>query len=84
METAGQITRRRTTFRFRQDLLERLKENARETNHSLNSYIEMLLMDAVCCLPNAETIAAFEEAKAGVGLESIDLEHFDAFVASLE
>jgi len=40
METAGQITRRRTTFRLRQDLLERLKE--------------------------------------------IDLEHFDAFVASLE
>ena len=34
-------------------------------------------------IPNATTLAAMEEAKAGINLESVDAEHFLEYVAAL-
>ncbi|MFV0555131.1 MAG: toxin-antitoxin system HicB family antitoxin [Mangrovibacterium sp.] len=57
--------KKQTAFRLGVDLLERLKAKANKQNKSLNSYVECILMDEVYNEPNAETIEALEEAKAG-------------------
>ena len=75
--------KKRTAFRFSEDLLERLKERARKDNRSLNNYVEKLLMEAVYDEPNEETIAAIKEAKEGKSLKTLDLAKFKEFVASL-
>ena len=59
MEAA--IERKQTSFRFRKDLLERLKVMANKGNRSLNSYVENLLMEVVYHEPNEETFVTYEK-----------------------
>lgn len=75
--------RKVTAFRLKSSLLERLKQDAKLQNRSLNNYVETLLMEATYRKPNAETMAAIEEARSGKELETLDLDHFKEFVASL-
>lgn len=63
META--IRKKATMFRLDVDLVERLKELARQHHRSLNNFVECVLLDVAYNEPNAETRAAFEEAKSG-------------------
>ena len=56
------IVRRPVSFRLRADLLEGLKRNAARENHTLNNYVESVLLDIVYAEPNEETKAAIEEA----------------------
>lgn len=70
-------------FRLKASLLERLKLDAKRQNRSLNNYVETLLMDATYRKPNAETMAAIEEARSGKELETLDVDNFKDFVASL-
>lgn len=56
------IIRKPASFRFRADLLERLKRNAARENRTLNNYVESVLLDVVYHEPNAVTKAAIEEA----------------------
>lgn len=79
----GQTLRQRTSFRLRRDLLDSLKRRAKESNTSLNSYVEGVLLDEVYSVPNEETLAAIEEARSGKAMETLDLDHFNDFVASL-
>ena len=72
-----------TAFRLRTSLLERLKLDAKRQNRSLNNYVETLLMDATYRNPNTETMAAIEEARSVKELETLDIDHFKDFVASL-
>lgn len=72
-----------TAFRFDSELLRRLKIKAKQENRSLNNYIETVLMDIVYDEPNDETVEAIKEAENGNKLESLDLEKFDEYVASL-
>lgn len=81
METT--VTRKSATFRLNAALLERMKAEALRENRSLNNFVETVLMDAVYHTPNAETIEAIEEARSGKELETLDMKHFDEFVASL-
>ena len=81
MEAA--IVRKKTSFRLRTDLLERLKDIALRNNWSLNSYVEEILLDAVYNEPNAETIEAIEEAKAGKHAGNIDISSYEAFMNSI-
>ena len=74
META--IPRTQTAFRLSNELLRRLKIEARKQNRSLNNYVESVLMDAVYRVPNRETLAAMEEAREEKNLETINLEGF--------
>jgi hypothetical protein len=60
-----------TAFRFDQELLELIKEKAKAQHRSLNNYVEVLMRKDVGNIPNAETIAAIEEARNG-NLETID------------
>lgn len=78
------LDRKQTAFRLRKDLLERLKIEARKENRSLNNYVESVLMDVVYKIPNDETLAAMKEAKEGKSLETLNLNNFEEFVASLK
>lgn len=83
METVA-LDRKQTAFRLRTDLLDRLKLAARKENRSLNNYVESVLLDAVYREPNEETLAAMKEAKENKNLETLDLDTFEEFVASLK
>lgn len=64
-------------------MLDTLKQRAKENNSSLNSYVVGLLSDMVCDKPNPVTMAAIEEARSGKELETLDLDNFKQYVASL-
>ena len=81
METT--IPRTQTAFRLSNELLRRLKIEARKQNRSLNNYVESVLMDAVYRVPNRETLAAMEEARDENNLETINLENLEGFIDSL-
>ena len=81
META--IPRTQTAFRLSNELLRRLKIEARKQNRSLNNYVESVLMDAVYRVPNRETLAPMEEAREEKNLETINLENLEGFIDSL-
>lgn len=81
META--IPRTQTAFRLSNELLRRLKIEARKQNRSLNNYVESVLMDAVYRVPNRKTLAAMEEAREEKNLETINLENLEGFIDSL-
>lgn len=81
METT--ITRTQTAFRLSNELLKRLKVEARKQNRSLNNFVESVLMDAVYRNPNKVTLAAMEEAKEDKNLETINLDNLEGFIESL-
>lgn len=77
------VHRKQTAFRLKTDLIERLRLEARRENRSLNNLVEVILSEALDRKPNPETMAAIEEARSGKELETLDLEHFDDFIAAL-
>ena len=81
METT--VKRTQTAFRLDNTLLERLKLEAKRENRSLNNLVETLLREALSREPNPDTVAAIEEARSGKELETLDIDHFKDFVASL-
>ena len=81
METT--IERTQTAFRLSNELLKRLKTEARKQNRSLNNFVESVLMDAVYRTPNAKTLAAVREARENKNLETINLDNLEGFIESL-
>ena len=81
METT--IERTQTAFRLSNELLKRLKTEARKQNRSLNNFVESVLMDAVYRTPNAKTLAAVKEAMENKNLETINLDNLEGFIESL-
>ena len=79
---ATTIRRKQTSFRLREDLLEKLQISAMRENRSLNNFVESKLMETYY-QPNDETLEAIREATSGEELETLDLDHFDDFVKSL-
>lgn len=61
-----------TLFRLDIELIDRLKELAKREHRSLNNYVECVLLDVAYNEPNAETIAAINDAKAGRYVGEID------------
>ena len=76
------VIRKQTSFRLREDLLQLLQEHAKKANRSLNNFVESTLMDAMYTEPNAETIAAIEEARSGKSAGTVDTSNFEAFMKS--
>ena len=81
METS--IARTQTAFRLSNELLKKLKTEARKQNRSLNNFVESVLMDAVYRTPNAKTMAAVKEARENDNLETINLDNLEGFIDSL-
>lgn len=77
------VERKQTSFRLRTDLLERLQVIAKEENRSLNNFVESALMNIINRKPNAITLKAMREAESGKELETLDLNNFKDYVASL-
>jgi hypothetical protein len=77
------IERTQTAFRLSNELLKRLKTEARKQNRSLNNFVESVLMDAVYRTPNAKTLAAVKEAGENKNLETINLDNLEGFIESL-
>lgn len=59
------VIRKPVSFRFRNDIIERLKQNAARENRTLNNYVESVLLNIVYDEPNVVTKAAIDEAKSG-------------------
>lgn len=74
--------RKQTAFRLSEDLLIRLKKEARKENRSLNNYVENVLMDVVYRKPNEKTLEAMREAQED-DLETLDIDNFENFIDSL-
>lgn len=74
-----------TTFRLNSDLIERLKEIARNQHRSLNNLVELILLEAAWCEPNEETMEAMREAKSGANRDEnpIDTSSVDAMLKSM-
>lgn len=81
MEAA--INRKSAMFRLRTELLERLKLLAARDNHSLNNYVETILMDVAYNTPNATTLAAMKEAQDDSNLTTVNMDSYDSFLSSL-
>ena len=77
------IERKQTAFRLSKDLIERLKQLAKQENKSLNSIVERALIEVAYHTPNAETVAAIEEAESGKELDTLDLDNLKGYIASL-
>jgi len=72
-----------TSFRLNTKLVQRLRELAKNSNRSLNNYVETLLLDIVYHEPNDETIEAIEEVKSGKKLETFDRSELEKLISSL-
>ena len=72
-----------TAFRLNKALVNRLKEEAKKANRSLNNYVECILMDSIYTEPNEETIEAIREAQSGKYAGTIDMTSYDTFMKSV-
>lgn len=83
MTIGTKVEKRQASFRLNASLLDRLKAEAKRTNRSLSNYVECLLIESVYNEPNETTLAAMKEAESGKDLETLDLDNFKSYVASL-
>lgn len=81
MDTA--LSRKQTSFRLSENLVESLRIEAKRHNRSLNNYVESILMAFMSQKPNNTTLKAMEEAENNKNLETLDLSDFHSFVNSL-
>ena len=77
------IQKKAQSFRLPVELIERLKQMAKRENRSLNNFVECALLDIAYAKPNAETLAAIEEAKAGKLQGPLDVSSVDAMYKSM-
>jgi len=84
METTTR-RRRRTTISLPDYMLTDLGNEARRRKTTISKLLEDFV-EPVLYKPNAETLAAIEEARSGVEMEELtpyNIEHFEEWVASL-
>jgi plasmid stability protein len=81
MDTAK--TRTQTSFRLNDDLIKKLRIEAKKHNRSLNNLVESILMAFVAHKPNETTLAAMHEVETSGNLETLDMNDFRSFVDSL-
>lgn len=84
MSTTVFSQKKQTAFRLNEDLIERLKIEAKKVNRSLNNYVESVLMDVVYRIPNQTTLDAINDAREGKFAGTIDTSSMEAFIKSCE
>lgn len=74
-----------TTFLLSSDLVNRLKSMAKGEHSSLNSYVERILLNIAYSEPNADTLAAIDEARSGKlrNMPELDLSSIEAMEKSM-
>ncbi|MCC8036516.1 MAG: toxin-antitoxin system protein [Bacteroidales bacterium] len=83
MNTNIAIEKKAQSFRLSVHLLNRLKALAKGENRSLNNYVETILLDVAYNQPNAETIAAIQEARSGKLEGPMDASSVEAMYKSM-
>ncbi len=78
------VLRKQTAFHLREDLISKLKSEAKRNNRSLNNYVESVLMEYLYHEPNAETLEAMGDARNSHTLTSVDVPSFENFLKSVE
>ena len=78
------IVKKQMAFRLDEVLVSRLKAEAKRANRSLSNYVECILMDSVYNEPNAQTIAAIQEARSGHHAGKVDTSSMESFIQSCE
>jgi len=84
--TVASVGKSPMAFRFRNDLVDVMKNEAKKENRSLNNFLENLLINYFNVdekVPNATTIAAMRECEERDDLEELDLDNFKEYVKSL-
>jgi len=76
-------TRKATTVRLPDYMLLDLHNEARRTGVSVNKLIEDALEESLY-RPNAETLAAIEEARSGVEMEDFDPDELNQYIYAEE
>ena len=79
------VTRRQTTVRLPDYMLADLHTEAQRQGISVSRLLENITEERMYH-PNADTLAAIEEARSGVEMEELtpyQIEHFEEYVASL-
>jgi plasmid stability protein len=69
-------SRKQTSFRLNDDLIKKLRIEAKKHNRSLNNLVESILMAYIEQKPNETTLAAMHEAETSDDLETLDLKNF--------
>lgn len=78
--------RKATSFRLPTFLLDGLKTEAQKQHKSVNSLVEVYLIDALHNEPNADTLSAMEECESGVKLDELtdyDIENLGDYIKKL-
>ena len=78
------IKRKATTVRLPDYMLIDLNVEARRQGISVSRLLENIAEERLYQQPNAETLAAIEEARSGVEMEEVDLSSFENFLKSME
>lgn len=60
-----------------------MKKEAARMGWSMSALAGEYILDAMYHKPNAETLAAIEEARSGVEMPVVDTSSYDAFVKSI-
>ena len=82
METTTRSRRRRTTITLPDYMLTDLAGEAKRRKTTISKLLEEFV-EPVLYKPNAETLAAIEEARSGVEMPVVDTSSYDAFVKSI-
>ena len=75
--------KKQTAFRLDGVLLDRLKLKAKLEHRSLNNYVEKVLYEVAFDEPNELTLKAMKEAMEGRDLDTLNLDKWDEYIASL-
>ncbi|GHV31442.1 hypothetical protein FACS1894177_06080 [Bacteroidia bacterium] len=78
------MIKKQTAFRLNENLINRLKKDAKKANRSLSNYVECILMDSVYNEPNETTLEAIKEARTGKFAGIINTGSMEAFIKSCE
>ncbi|MDR1980608.1 MAG: toxin-antitoxin system protein [Tannerellaceae bacterium] len=73
-----------TAFRLDENLIDKLKAEAKKANRSFNNYVECILMDSVYNEPNETTLEAIKEARSGKFAGTVNTSSMEAFIKSCE
>lgn len=80
------MNRKQTTVRLPEYMLADLHAEAQRKGMSVSRLLEEIAEEYLYRQPNADTLAAIEEARSGAEMEELtpyQIEHFEEFVASL-
>jgi hypothetical protein len=76
--------KKQTAFRLNEQLLDRLKKEAKKENRSLSNYVECILYESLERNPNVVTRKAMKEAEGDHKLGKLNLTSLEDFTKSLD